>query len=164
MRHVLDKAMFGPRYELAMNKLFIYVNSIRHPAKLQKGAQLAMLNAFTLILCCQLAGELMVTAAGLPIPGPVCGMALMFAGLIVRGGVPEDLGKAADVLLGNLSLLFIPAGVGVMLHLQLMSDEALPITLALVLSTLITIAVTALMMQWLGRWGRGGEGKDRGDA
>ena len=157
--------MFCPRYELAMNELFIYVNSILHPAKLQKGSQLAMLNAFTLILCCQLAGELMVTATGLPIPGPVCGMALMFAGLIVRGGVPEDLGKAADALLGNLSLLFIPAGVGVMLHLQLMSNEALPITLALVLSTLITIAVTALMMQWLGRWsGRGGESKDSGDA
>lgn len=124
-----------------------------------------MLNAFTLILCCQLAGELIVTASGLPIPGPVCGMALMFAGLIIRGDLPEDLGKASDALLGNLSLLFIPAGVGVMLHLQFMSDEALPISLALILSTLITIAVTAMMMQWLGRWTRrDGGGRDRENA
>lgn len=123
-----------------------------------------MLNAFTLILCCQLAGELMVTALGLPIPGPVCGMALMFAGLIIRGGVPEKLGEASDALLSNLSLLFIPAGVGVMLHLQFMTDEALPITLALVLSTVITIAVTAAMMQWLGRWTRQDDGQDRENA
>ncbi|MBX2806824.1 MAG: CidA/LrgA family protein [Hyphomicrobiales bacterium] len=123
-----------------------------------------MLNAFTLILCCQLAGELIVTASGLPIPGPVCGMALMFTGLIVRGGVPDNLGMASDALLSNLSLLFIPAGVGVMLHLQLMSNEALPITVALVLSTLITIAVTAAMMQWLGRRTGQGEDKGRGDA
>jgi len=110
-----------------------------------------MLDALTLILCCQLAGELLVTASGLPIPGPVCGMTLMFAGLLVKGGIPEDLGKVADTLLGNLSLLFVPAGVGVMLHLPLMEAEILPISIALIASTLITIAVTGLIMQWLNR-------------
>lgn len=123
-----------------------------------------MLNAFTLILCCQLAGELIVTALAIPIPGPVCGMALMFAGLTVRGGVPDDLTKASDALLGNLSLLFIPAGVGVMLHLRLMSAEAVPISMALIFSTLITIALTAAMMQWLGRWSRRKEERDHDDA
>jgi holin-like protein len=110
-----------------------------------------MLNALTLILCCQLAGELLVTATGLPIPGPVCGMLLMLAGLIVRGGIPDDIAAVADTLLGNLSLLFIPAGVGVMLHLQLIEAEIVPISVALIASTLLTIAVTALMMQWLNR-------------
>jgi holin-like protein len=110
-----------------------------------------MLNALTLILCCQLVGELLVTATGLPIPGPVCGMLLMLAGLIVRGGIPGDIAAVADTLLGNLSLLFIPAGVGVMLHLQLIEAEIVPISVALIASTLLTIAVTALMMQWLNR-------------
>lgn len=123
-----------------------------------------MLNAFTLILCCQLVGELIVTASGLPIPGPVCGMALMFARLLIRGGVPENLGEASDALLTNLSLLFIPAGVGVMLHLQFLSDEALPITLSLIVSTVITIAVTAGMMQWLGRWTRQDDRQDQKNA
>lgn len=123
-----------------------------------------MLNAFTLILCCQLAGELIVTASGVPVPGPVCGMALMFGGLILRGGIPDELAKASDALLGSLSLLFIPAGVGVMLHLQLMSTEALPISLAIILSTLITIAVTGTMMQWLNRRTGRSEARDRGDA
>lgn len=110
-----------------------------------------MLNALTLIFCCQLAGESLVTVAALPIPGPVCGMALMFAGLLVRGGIPDDLAKVGDALLGNLSLLFVPAGVGVMLHLRLMEAEILPISIALIASTLITVAVTATLMQWLNR-------------
>ncbi len=117
-----------------------------------------MLNALTLILCCQLAGELLITATGVPVPGPVCGMVLMFAALVIRGGIPEDIANAADVLLGNLSLLFVPAGVGVMLHLQLMEAEILPLSVALVASTLITVAVTALLMQWLSRGGRGEDG------
>ncbi len=67
------------------------------------------------------------------------------------GGIPEELAKVGDALLGNLSLLFVPAGVGVMLHLQLMEAEILPISVALIGSTLITVAVTALLMQWLNR-------------
>jgi holin-like protein len=110
-----------------------------------------MLNALTLIFCCQLAGELVVKAAALPVPGPVCGMALMFAGLMLRGGIPEDLAKVGDALLGHLSLLFVPAGVGVMLHLRLIEAEILPISVALIGSTLITIAVTATLMRWLNR-------------
>jgi holin-like protein len=121
-----------------------------------------MLNALTLILCCQLAGESLVTASGLPVPGPVCGMALLFAGLIVRGGIPADLAAVGDALLGNLSLLFIPAGVGVMLHLKLIEAEIVPISIALVSSTLATIAVTALMMQWFNeRAGRNSGGEER---
>jgi holin-like protein len=110
-----------------------------------------MLNYLTVILCCQLAGELLVTAAKIPVPGPVCGMALLFAGLVIRGGIPSDLARMADTLLSNLSLMFVPAGVGVMLHLKLMQADLLPISVALVISTLLTIAVTALLMQWFNK-------------
>ena len=119
-----------------------------------------MLNALTLIFCCQLAGESIVTATALPIPGPVCGMALLFVGLLARGGIPDDLAKVGDALLGNLSLLFVPAGVGVMLHLRLLEAEILPISVALIGSTLITVAVTALLMQWLNRETAPSEGGD----
>ncbi len=121
------------------------------PRSLLKREKTIMLNALTLILCCQLAGELLVTATGLPVPGPVCGMALLFAGLVIWGDIPSDLANVADTLLGNLSLLFVPAGVGVMLHLKLIEAEIVPISVALVVSTLITIAVTALLMQWFNR-------------
>jgi putative effector of murein hydrolase LrgA (UPF0299 family) len=122
-----------------------------------------MLFYLTLIFCCQLIGELIAAASGLPIPGPVLGMALLFAGLLIRGSIPEDLGGAADALLNHLSLLFIPAGVGVMLHIDLIGNELLPVSVALVASTVLTIAVTGLLMAWLGGDSpRAGEQNDEG--
>ena len=106
-----------------------------------------MLEYLTLILACQLAGELLVGAADVPFPGPVAGMILMFLFLAVKGGIPEELNKLSQALLNNLSLLFVPAGVGVMVHLELLGKDALPLSTALVVSTLLTIAVTALVMK-----------------
>ncbi len=107
----------------------------------------------TLIFSCQLAGELLKATFGLPIPGPVLGMMLLLAGLMMRGGVPPGLAKVGDAFLSNLSLMFVPAGVGVMLHVTLIGDQALAISIALVGSTLATIAVTALLMRLLTRTG-----------
>ncbi len=109
-----------------------------------------MLFYLTLIFCCQLIGELFIAASGLPVPGPVVGMALLFIGLMVRGSIPEHLGALADTLLAHLSLLFVPAGVGVMLHARLIGSELVPISVALVVSTILTVAVTGLTMAWLG--------------
>jgi holin-like protein len=108
-----------------------------------------MIGYLTLILGCQLAGELFVAWTGLPLPGPVIGMALLFAGLLIRKGVPDNLARVGDALLSNLSLLFVPAGVGVMLHAGLLGQDWLPISVAVVVSTLLTIAVTASVMVWL---------------
>lgn len=122
-----------------------------------------MLFYLTLIFCCQLVGELFIATTGLPVPGPVVGMAILFLGLLVRGSVPEDLGKVADTLISNLSLLFVPAGVGVMLHAGLIAAELVPISVALVLSTLLTIAATGACMSWLGsRAGTSGKTADGG--
>jgi len=108
-----------------------------------------MLAAVTLLLVYQLVGEVAVIALRLPIPGPVVGMALLFVTLIVRGTVADEFRDVANGLLRHLSLLFVPAGVGVMAHLARLEDEWLPISVSLVLSTLLTIAVTALVMRWL---------------
>ncbi|WP_417689939.1 CidA/LrgA family protein [Roseibium sp.] len=110
-----------------------------------------MIFYLTLIFACQLAGELAKVALDLPVPGPVIGMVLLLAILIVRGSIPDNLAKVGDGFLSNLSLLFVPAGVGVMLHISLIGEQALAITLALVGSTLATIAVTALVMRALSR-------------
>ncbi len=110
-----------------------------------------MLSWLTAILACQLAGELAVTATGLPVPGPVVGMVLLFCGLLIKGGIPTGLATVGDALLAHLSLLFVPAGVGVMLHARLLGDDWLPVSVALVVSTALTIAVTALVMVWLNR-------------
>jgi holin-like protein len=110
-----------------------------------------MLSALTLILTCQLTGELITRFLGLPVPGPVAGMVMLFALLAIKGSVPRDVGAVGDALLKNLALLFVPAGVGVMAHLGLLGQDWLPISVALVGSTLATIAVTALVMSRLAR-------------
>ena len=110
-----------------------------------------MLTFFTVILSCQLLGEIIVVASGLPLPGPVVGMALLFIGLLIRGGIPEGLDRMADGLLSHLSLLFVPAGVGVMLHAQLIGAELLPLAASIIISTMITIVITAWIMQSLSR-------------
>jgi putative effector of murein hydrolase LrgA (UPF0299 family) len=109
-----------------------------------------MLFYLTVIFCCQLIGELLVVASGLSVPGPVIGMILLFIGLLVRGSIPDDLAPVADSLLTHLSLLFVPAGVGIMLHARLLASELIPITVSLVASTILTIGATGILMAWLG--------------
>lgn len=110
-----------------------------------------MLGFITLLLVCQLAGEVIARLAGLPLPGPVIGMALLFAGLLIKGEMPARLQATVQGLLDHLSLLFVPAGVGVMLHLSLIRDELLPVVAAILGSTVVTIAATALVMRAMAR-------------
>ena len=110
-----------------------------------------MVEWITVLIVCQLAGEAFVAYTHVPIPGPVFGMALLFAALVWNGRVPDGLGKTADGLLSNLSLLFVPAGAGVMLHFKLLAGDGLPLGAALIVSTLLTIAVTAWLMARLSR-------------
>ena len=118
-----------------------------------------MIGAFPWLLVFQLAGEIITQAAGLPVPGPVLGMALLFAALVWRGNVPVTLGNAAASLLSHLSLLFVPAGVGVMVHAGRIGDEWLAITAALLGSTLIALGLTALVLDRLAGRKRGDEAR-----
>jgi holin-like protein len=110
-----------------------------------------MLGALTVLLVYQLVGEVLVQTTGLPVPGPVVGMLLLFITLIARKGVSDVLRNTSQQLLSHLSLLFVPAGVGVMLHFGRLGDEWLALAVALVASTVLTIAVTALVMRLLQR-------------
>lgn len=110
------------------------------------------LNGITLLLVYQLVGEITVRLAGVPIPGPVLGMVMLFITLWVRGQTPDSVEQASSALLAHLSLLFVPAGVGMMAHFNRIADEWVPIVLALLLSTVITMVATALIMQLTTRW------------
>jgi holin-like protein len=119
---------------------------------LSGAATMNFLNGITLLLVYQLVGEVTVRLLSLPIPGPVLGMVMLFLTLMVRGNTPEPLENASSALLSHLSLLFVPAGVGMMSHFNRIADEWLPITLALFLSTIITMVATAGIMQITSRW------------
>ncbi|MEM7795467.1 MAG: CidA/LrgA family protein [Cyanobacteria bacterium P01_C01_bin.118] len=110
-----------------------------------------MLEYLTLILVYQLIGELAVRATDIPFPGPVAGMVLLFMFLLIKGSIPAELNTVSSALLNNLSVMFVPAGVGIMVHFELLSSDIWPLSIALVISTILTITVTALVMTLLSK-------------
>jgi putative effector of murein hydrolase LrgA (UPF0299 family) len=114
----------------------------------------AMITAFATLLFSQLAGEAVVRLASLPIPGPVVGMVLLFAVMVARMPLTPTLGETADGLLRHLSLLFVPAGTGVIQHLDRLGTDAMRLLAIVVLATAITLAVTALVFEFVARWVR----------
>jgi len=118
-----------------------------------------MIAAFAVLLVCQLVGETATRALGLPLPGPVLGMMLLFAALVWRGRggalePPAALSSVSGVLIGNLSLLLIPAAVGIVQQGALLSRYGLIIAVTIVSSTLLTLMVTALVFRAVARVGR----------
>ena len=112
-----------------------------------------MIAGFAVLLLCQLVGEALARALGLPVPGPVLGMGLLVLALALWEHLPRTrdaadaespTGRAADSLLGALSLLFVPAGVGVVQHLGLIGANGFAITVTLVVSNVLTLLVTVL--------------------
>lgn len=102
-----------------------------------------MIEALLVLLVFQLVGEAITHAAGLPLPGPVLGLILFTACLKAAPKLAQAVSGAAHGILRNLSLLFVPAGVGVMQHMDLVMSQWLPILGALLISTAATLLVTA---------------------
>ena len=110
-----------------------------------------MIVSLTLILLCQLLGEVIVRGFGWPLPGPVLGMLILLVVLSLRerirtmvpefGGALDSTGKG---LLAHLSLLFIPASVGVVQRLDVLAAHGVGLVVALVVSTFITLVVTVV--------------------
>jgi len=102
-----------------------------------------MIHAVALLLAFQLMGEIVTRALGLPLPGPVLGMAALLLAFLA---VPRLFGlmePTAKGLLGHLSLLFVPAGVGIVGHLGRLGAEGAPVLVAILVSTALAIAVGA---------------------
>ncbi|GIL06574.1 CidA/LrgA family protein [Betaproteobacteria bacterium PRO7] len=108
-----------------------------------------MIAPLATLLAFQLAGEALAFGFRLPIPGPVIGMALLLGALAARPALFEALRPTATTLLQHLSLLFVPAGVGVMVHGRRLADEGAAIVVALVISTVLALAATALTVRAL---------------
>ena len=126
-----------------------------------------MIASLSLILLCQLAGEVFVRGLGLPMPGPVVGLLLLLLLLLARdrfkalarGPLQQDgVENASRGLLAHLSLLFVPAGVGVVQKLGLIAEHGVAIAVILAVSVVVTLLVTVatfllasrLMARWRG--------------
>ena len=114
-----------------------------------------MIGGLLLLLVCQLCGEVVVRLTGLPLPGAVVGMVVFLVVLRVRRpGESSPLVRAPAMLLSHLQLLFVPAGVGIVVYLGALRDNALPVAGGLWLSWLAGIAVTGLVVAGLLRVAR----------
>jgi holin-like protein len=124
-----------------------------------------MIASLSLILLCQLAGEAIVRGTALPMPGPVVGLVLLLGLLLMRdrfsvlarGPLQRDgVENAARGLLAHLSLLFVPAGVGVVQKLDLIAEHGVAVAAILALSVIVTLLVTVatflLASRLVARW------------
>ncbi|MBO4121582.1 CidA/LrgA family protein [Cupriavidus gilardii] len=110
-----------------------------------------MLQTLAILLVFQSVGEVFSYALRLPVPGPVIGMILLFCWLAIDDRLLAIIQGTTAELLKHLSLLFVPAGVGIMVHGSRIGGEWMPIIVALVLSTWLAIATTALVTRALMR-------------
>ncbi len=110
-----------------------------------------MIASLSLILLCQLAGEVIVRSLALPMPGPVVGLLFLLLlllardrfSILARGPLQDDgVENASRGLLANLSLLFVPAGVGVVQKLDLVAAHGIAIVAVLAISVVVTLLVT----------------------
>ena len=102
-----------------------------------------MIPALATILTFQLAGEVISRALGLPLPGPVLGMVGLAIAFVLVPKLAEMVRPTAQGLLSHLSLLFVPAGVGVVAHVSLLSEQGPQLAVTLAVSTVLAIAVGA---------------------
>ena len=114
-----------------------------------------MLAAFTILLLFQCLGEGIVFILHLPLPGPVAGMLLLMAALVIWPALQQRIEEAANTLLSHLSLLFVPAGAGIVATASSGSGHWLAIVVSVVASTVLAMAVTGLVLRGIGK----GEGK-----
>ena len=110
-----------------------------------------MIASLSLILLCQLAGEVIVHGLGLPVPGPVLGLVFLLLlllardrfAILARGPLQGDgVENASRGLLAHLSLMFVPAGVGVVQKLDLVAAHGIAIAVVLALSVVMTLLAT----------------------
>lgn len=103
------------------------------------------------ILFFYLAGEFISSFIGGFIPGSVIGMVLLFLALAFRAVKPGKVKRISVILTDNMALFFVPAGVGLMSSLGLISENWMIIVTASVVSTILVIASVALVQQKLGK-------------
>ena len=111
-----------------------------------------MIEGLVLLLLFQLLGNVAEMYFHLPVPGSVLGMFLLLVALIANDRLASWVRPISLVLISYLAVLFVPAGVGIMLHIDRLKNEALPIGVSLIVSTILTIAVTALVIKYSTIW------------
>ena len=94
-------------------------------------------------------GEALASLLQTGFPGSVIGMLLLLAALHLKWIRVDDIRYVSSFLLGYMPLFFIPAGVSVMTSYTLMEGFYLPVIALTLVSTLLVMAVTGRLVQYL---------------
>ena len=113
-----------------------------------------MLEAIARVIVWLGLGEVLMRLGLVPVPGPVTGLVLLYLDLLWHQSLPEDLGRLADRMLALFGLLFVPAGVGVVAHADILKAEFLPIVAAIVGGTAVTLLATVVTLALTRAWAR----------
>jgi len=83
------------------------------------------------------------------IPGSVIGMVLLFLSLLLKIVRPEWVKNTATVITRNMAVFFVPAAVGLVAYVELLSNSLVTIFSAIIISTILTIIAVGLVQQAL---------------
>ncbi|GGW78367.1 CidA/LrgA family protein [Salegentibacter mishustinae] len=108
-----------------------------------------MLKALAYIFGFLLLGELITYFFEIPIAGNILGMFLIFIALRLKLIKLQDVKPASDKLIKYLVLFFIPYGVGLMVYFEIIADYWMPISVAVIASTVITLYISAIIIEKL---------------
>ena len=111
-----------------------------------------MIEGLVVLLTFQILGNICEVFFHLPVPGTVVGMFLLLIALICFDKLAQYVRPIALGLISYLAVLFVPAGVGIILHVDRIKSEAVAIGVSLVLSTVLAIGVTSLVIKYSSRW------------
>ena len=108
-----------------------------------------MIRQCFIIFGCLAIGELIVGLTGITIPSSIIGM-LLLATLLQMKVIKEEWVKGmSDFLISNMGFFFVPPGVALMLYLDIIKAEFVPIAVATVVSTILVLIVTGWTHQKL---------------
>jgi len=118
-----------------------------------------MLRSFFIILLYQLVGETIQKFFNIIIPGPVIGLVLLLITFIFIKKfkdkkvlqIKKDVIKTGNIIVSHLSLLFIPIGVGVVMHISYLGENLFQVFAVIVIGTLLTVTFTAKIMELLNK-------------
>lgn len=116
-----------------------------------------MIRQCFIIFGCLALGELIVWLTDIPIPSSIIGMLLLAALLQAKVIREEWIKGMSDFLISNMGFFFVPPGVALMLYLDVIKAEFVPIAVATVISTILVLVATGWTHQLFKRNGNTSE-------
>ena len=116
-----------------------------------------MLQSIFAIFLFQLVGEMVQKYFALTVPGPVIGLLLLLLALLASDRLgnatvakyKQNLTATAETLLAHLPLLFVPIGVGVVMHISALESQLLAVLAVIFIGTMLTVGFSAVLMEKL---------------